>query len=175
LPGWTCSIAGLTQSTILYNVATGSGPNITLFGPPSSPAGANYLLALQSGSGQTAALEQTGMIPLGANSIQFVNQSDFLNNPFFVGSDGLMINGQAVPLVPVSAQNNNWTYAGNISQYAGRTVTIEFYSSAPVPDFSSLTLENITFSSQGVPETGTLALSGLGGLALLSVAQKKRR
>jgi hypothetical protein len=174
LPGWTASIGGVDQSTILYDVFSGSSASIALFDPTTPLSGGNYTLALIGGGGYTAALQQTGMIPVGANSIQVLSQTYPLNNPIINSSAGFMINGQLVSLFPISVQNNNLTYAGDVSQFAGKTVTIEFYVSDRTA-LGSLNLQDITFSSQGVPEPGTFALAGLGGVALAKVARKKRR
>jgi hypothetical protein len=174
LPGWTASIGGVDQSTILYDVFSGSSASIALYDPTTPFAGGNYTLALIGGAGYTAALQQTGTIPASANSIQIVSETYPLNNPIINSSAGLIINGQPVSLLPISVQNNGLTYAGDVSQYAGKTVTIEFYVSDPTA-LGSLNLQDIAFSSQGVPEPGTMALACLGGLALVSVARKKRR
>jgi hypothetical protein len=174
LPGWTATIGGSDQNLILYNVYNGSGACISLFGTPISPSGENYDLTLQGGAAGTSAIQQTGVIPLGANSIRFYSQNSSLNYPPLNISAGLTVNGQPVTLDPISVQNNVWLYAGNIAQYAGKTVTIDFYASAPT-GLGSLNLQDISFSSQGVPEPETLALAGLGGLALLSIARKRPR
>jgi hypothetical protein len=175
LPGWTASIGGVDQSTILYDVYTGSCACVTLIGPTTPFGPGTYELYLVGLFTQTAAIQQTGIVPLGANTIQFQSQYYPLNvvNPFVNVSDGLTINGQPVSLTAIGMQNNVWTYAGNISQFAGRTATIEFYASDPI-GFGSWNLNDIIFSSQSIPEPGTVALAGLGGLAMFVLGRTRR-
>jgi hypothetical protein len=164
LPGWTASIGGNPQAAILFNNITLSGSAIALLGPATPAAGANYgvdLLGAGTGPSGTSSIQQTGIVPVGANSIQF-NSSSY---PFYPATDisfGLTMNGHQVNLLPLTMANNIWTYGGNISQYGGTSVTMSFYSVV-----GNLIFDDITFSSQSIPEPGALALFSLGSMILV--------
>ena len=174
LPDWNVSIGGITPSTMSYNDYSLSTANVALFGPTPPGAGGNYAVVLQGGAfvqyGNTS-LQQTGMAPVGANSIQF-QSSTYPYYPTSINAFGFGVNGQAVNLVPFS-NGNGWTYAGNISQYAGQSATLDFYSlSGGSP--TSFYLSDITFSSQVIPEPAPLPLFGIGALALVARPRGRR-
>ena len=118
LPGWSPTIGAAEPSSMLYNdIYTGSA-GIALLGPTQPAVNGDYTVVLEGGvfaqSGPVS-LQQTGIVPAGANSIQFLSGT----YPFYpksVNEFGLNINGQPVSLVPLSVANNIWTYGGNISQ-----------------------------------------------------------
>ena len=143
------------------------GDFIALIGPQSQPIDGNYSLLLSVdgfAGGPAISLEQTGMIPSGANSVEFVT----LNPGLF----SVSINGSPITVTPLSQSGYIVSYGGNISRFAGTTATLQFTALA---NSYGLELDDISFSSQSVPEPGTLALASLGGLALVSAARKKRR
>jgi hypothetical protein len=167
LPGWTAYIGSSPQSEIYNGGGPIMGDAIVLIGPQSPPIDGNYSLLLSVdgfAGGPAISLEQTGMIPSGANSIEFVT----LNPGLF----SVSINGSPIALTPLSQSGYIVSYGGNISRFAGTTATLQFTALA---NSYGLELDDISFSSQSVPEPGTLALASLGGLALVPAARKKRR
>ena len=165
LPGWTASIGGIAQSSIFYNNSALSGGCISLWGPTQPSVCGNYSVFLQGGAYAwvgAASIQQTGIVPAGANSIQFQSRT----YPFYpqsINTFGLNINGQPVNLVPLSGANTAWTYGANISQYAGQSATLNFFSFYGSAN-ENLWLSDITFSIQVIPEPSVLGLFGIGGL-----------
>jgi hypothetical protein len=181
LPGWMAYIGTTEQSSIVYNAMSLGSGSIGLIGPDSSVAGleppidGNYSAIIEgseAGSRGAYSIAQTGMIPYGAESISFKA------NYFVAGLQPtqfvVLVDGHSLNLVVYSVTPSYAVYGGDISVFAGQTATLAFSAPSGI-DAGYLNLDDIAFSSQSVPEPGTLALASLGGLALLSIAQQKRQ
>jgi hypothetical protein len=175
LPGWSPSINGAPGSWLAYNELAVGSSAIALLGPAPPIVGGNYSIVLQGGSGPqqgTVSIQQTRTLPVGANSIMF-QSSTYPFYPKGIVAFGLNINSQPVNLVPLSVANNVWTYGGNISQYAGQSAALDFYSLSGV-SAGNFGLGDITFSSQVIPEPSEVVLFGIGGLALVAALRARR-
>jgi hypothetical protein len=165
LPGWNAYVEGSLQTSLFYNNFPLNGGAISLFSAADGALDGNYSLFL-SGSvfpgPPLLSVTQSGTIPSGANSIQFTAQ--------LAGSMFVYANGTSIPLHTLSSAGSVATYGGNISQFAGQNTVLQFSPGNP----GWFILDDITFSSQGVPEPGELALAALGGL-LMAISSRTRR
>jgi hypothetical protein len=171
-PGWSVSVGGAPPPWVLYNNFTTGASAVDLLGPSPPVAGGPYSAVLQGGVGGTAEIQQTGVVPAGANSIQF-HSGTYPFYPPTVISFGLLANGQPLNLIPLSTANNIWIYGADISRYAGASVSLEFYSLGDVSS-GEFELNDITFSSQVIPEPSEVVLFGIGGLALVAALRARR-
>jgi hypothetical protein len=108
----------------------------------------------------SVSISQTGLIPDGTQSIQFL-----LENYSFLGDSGNLIvtlNGTRIPISVVSTSGYVMTMTGDVSAFAGTTAELKFTA----PSVSEYGLDSIMFSPQAVPEPSMFSLFGLGLLAL---------
>jgi hypothetical protein len=121
---------------------------------------------------KTSSISQTGDVPAGAKSIQFL-MLVFDPTATHVQSNPLVtLNGNVISLVPIATNGNVLTLAGDVSAFAGTNaqLTIE---AAGTPGGSSFTSENyfelddIVFSPNPVPEPAGITLLFLGAIVLL--------
>ena len=160
-PGWT---VGGSDTYVLYNDQTLGSPAISLMGPnfPNAtryaPLQGSYSALLYYDNPSIVpppTLSQTGLIPSGMQSINFLvgnGESDA----------AVTLNGVNISLVPVLGGR----LAGNISAFAGSMATLTFSTSDEVTGDNFLYFDDIQFSSSSVPEPSELALGGLGALLL---------
>ncbi len=162
IPGWTAYNSGATQSVIYYNTKSLGGSLVALedindiFGP--LPIEGDYSVLLDGpspGIETSAAIGQTGTIPITAQSLTF-----FVGVHF--GSLQLTFNGQNISYGAVGSGANYTIYGADISSYAGQTGQLLF--TAPVNN--NALLDNIQFSTTPVPEPSQFALGALGALLL---------
>jgi hypothetical protein len=173
MPGWDASIGGVAVTQVLQNSSTLGGAHIDIFGPNWSSDNpgiidGNYTVFLQAfnvGQGNVS-LWQTGTIPANTESIEF----SAWNNPT-PGSSALVVtfSGNSLSPVPigsgVSPSGQSYTvYGANIAPYAGESGQLEFTSVASDAGANWNELDDITFSSQAIPEPSPLALTGVGAL-----------
>lgn len=158
LPGWTVGGSG---TVVGYNGLSIGAPAISLIGPnfPNSagftPLQGSYSVLLQyfNIAGGPPTLSQTGMIPAGTQSINFLVGSG--------ESDAVVtLNGVNIPLVPISGER----LAGNISAFAGSIAQITFSTMTGGAGGDRLYFDDVQFSSSLVPEPGTLGLIASGAL-----------
>ena len=158
LPGWNAYAYGNPQSSVVYNTLSLGAAAVSLQGPGSLEPilQGSYTVILQGSSGGTpgsAAIGQTGQIPLSAESLVFWG---------YVGLDNVSFDGYTLPLVQIGSTAHYNIYGADISPFAGRTGELLF--TAP-PSYMEL-VDNIQFSSQAIPEPGIYALSAFGALLL---------
>jgi len=115
-----------------------------------------------------SSISQTRFIPIGTQSIQFLIASPsqaggVQPNPI------VTLNGTPISISSLSQSGSVITMAGEVSAFAGTTATLSFLcnviqgGSFPANE-NIFNLEEIQFSAQSVPEPGSFALLGLGGL-----------
>jgi PEP-CTERM motif len=169
LPGWL----GLTASTpadfVFHNNFALGSPSISIFGPSWTSAQGviegRYTALLQSGvvSGD-ASIFQTGMIPLGTQSIQFwaAPTSDFMSMSDFA----VLFAGQQLNLVllPADGAIGFTRYGVDATGIDGLTGELKFTALANSSHPNNFLLDSISFSVMPVPEPATWTLLGLTGL-----------
>ncbi len=178
IPGWTAYISGVSQTDIVYNDVPLSDPWVTLQGTNSnlgiySPVQGRYFAMLwgQYNSGNypnfftnTAAIGQTGQIPLSALSLTFWGT---------IGGMQATFNGQTLDFLVTGSTANYTIYSADVSAHAGQTGQLLFTDPYYAPFVGGpAIIDNIQFSTSPVPEPSILGLFG-GGFFLL-VWQRRR-
>jgi len=126
----------------------------------------NYTVFLQAGQApggtatENASLGQDGTIPANMESVQFSAWNFNGNSPLSVS-----FAGHSLSLVDLYSGRNPsgqvyTVYGANIAPYAGQSGQLEF--TAVFPEW--IELDDISFSSQAVPEPSPLVLTGIGAL-----------
>jgi hypothetical protein len=172
LPGWTvyedntlCTavwgIPGLAITFVSLDQGSAFGYHTALEGNYSVGLSANNVAP---GYYTSASIAQTGIIPDGMQSIQFLLQNLNFPPPDFPPDGNLFVtlNGTQIPVSVISTSGYTMTMAGDISTFAGTTAELKLAVSA----VANYTLDSITFSSAGVPEPSAFGLVGLGLLGL---------
>jgi|GEM_PF-2433248 len=101
-----------------------------------------------------AAIWQTGLIPSGTQSFTLQAEGDF----------SVYVNGN---LIPMNFMSGN-VYTGNISNYAGTTSEIKIAHTVPAAQYSSVLVDNISFSTTPAPEPSRMMLLLLGLVAVMN-------
>ena len=173
IPGWTAYISGVSQTYIVYNTVPLAAPAVTLQGTNNilghPPIQGKYFVMLwgefnpnppgnPAFETNSAAIGQTGQIPLFAQSISFWGT---------IGGMQATFNGQPLDFLVTGSTANYTIYSADISAYAGQTGQLLFNDPYYGGTFGGpATLDNIQFSSTAVPEPSELALGALGALLL---------
>jgi hypothetical protein len=160
LPDWTVTIGGVQQTQMSENSPSLGGPLVMLAGPGDAfgfpPIDGNYSVLLQGTfSSSLPAISQTGLIPAGTQSLYF--EAD----PGITGLN-VLIGGQTVPFGPVGGGANYTLYGANISAWAGQTEQLTFAAQESTMGLNNWELDDISFSTQSVPEPSPLMLTGVG-------------
>ena len=115
---------------------------------------------------RTASISQTGVIPLSAQSIQFLMMFPPVASGIIQAGPTITINGTPINISEISASAGVMTMAGDISAYAGTTVDLTLLCQATPGSFPAdqniFTLDNIQFSTHPVPEPSSVGLFCLG-------------
>jgi len=156
------------DETSVALVSGGSYPNYT-------PLEGSYSVQLSAyadaptGLFHDASISQTGLVPVGTHSIQFL----IFSPPVAGGvqaNPALTLNGTRINLIPISASGGVITMAGDVSNFAGTTANLTILcagvSGSPTLNQNVFALDAIQFSSASVPEPSTLALGAIGALLL---------
>jgi hypothetical protein len=179
LPYWTVRLDE-TVSTAIWGapdaldetsvalVSGGTYPNYT----PLQGAFSVQLYAyadVPAGYYHNASLSQTGLIPTGTRSIQFLVLSPPVAG-IYPANPAVMINGIPISIFSLSTSGGVITMAGDVSAFAGTTATLSILSAgvsgSPYLNENIFALDNIQFSTTAVPEPSTFALTAPGGLLL---------
>ncbi|HXC99937.1 MAG TPA: PEP-CTERM sorting domain-containing protein [Verrucomicrobiae bacterium] len=163
-------------SQVSYDGVSTGGDEVSIddsgASPGFGPISGKYSAYLYSGNQGnvlfSVGISQTGLVPLGTESLQF--QVGFATSPFIV-----TLGGQTINIVPLAAFSGYTEYGGDISAFAGQTQTLTFTETFPsvgAPP-GGLSLDNIIFSTSPVPEPGTLALL-VAGAALLGLRRRRK-
>ena len=176
IPGWIGYIGTSQQTSVLYN-SLYTGTSVLAILGTNSPVsgnipGNNYTIVLQAGSGgdlsETASIAQTALIPASAESIEFT-----ASFPYGAGWQ-VAINGQVIPVSEIGSVNSYYNiYAGNISAFAGNIDQLEFTALTSSGPSVNLYLDNISFSSNPVPEPRVFRLVTLASLFLMWRCRQK--
>ena len=174
IPDWT-GFLGATQVTpVLQNNLTLGNASIDILGPDWNGGGViegQYTVVLQPGfdpfgSGQnvSASISQSGLVPVGAQSLQFKAQT--------YSSFSVSLGGQTLSLVPLGTGANYTLYGAGISSFAGQgeTLTITALAAPNTADY----FDSIAFSPLAVPEPNSFVLFAVGGLLLAWRCRKAR-
>ena len=162
MPGWTAYVGGIQGSQVVYNTRPLDAAEVTFQGTNSdslAPIQGNYTVELFGASmfapQQSAAIGQTGQIPLNARSLVFWGYSTDVS-----------FGGQALSLIVIGSTPNYNIYAADISAYAGETGQLLFTAQPQSLDI----IDNIQFSSSPVPEPSVLVFC-TAGMALIGLCR----
>ena len=168
--GWTAYIGGIAQTYIVYDTIPLAAAEVTLQGTNTSipslfPIQGDFTIALfgaapSAPQQQSAAIGQTGQIPVNALSLIFWGN---------VGLSDVSFNGQTLAVSLLGSTANYNIYGANISSYAGQTGQLLFASQPGTSDV----IDNIQFSTSPVPEPNIMGLLALGGLFLAACRRQK--
>jgi len=155
MPGWTGYLGANQVDWILYNSLSLSEAGMAIWGPDEPSPGlfhGQYYVVLQNAfppvPGTGPSFAQTGTIPVTAQSIQFY---------LAFGGVGVSFAGERIPLTALGSSPTGYNiYGGDVSAFAGQTGELRFQGAGY--------LDYIQFSSQPIPEPGTLSLAVLGAL-----------
>ncbi len=106
-------------------------------------------------SPKSAAIGQTGQVPITAQTLIFWANT-FLSA--ITNDMEVTFNNQAIPYFATSSGAGYTVYAADISAFAGSTGQLLFTA---MPNTWAM-IDNIQFSSSGIPEPATVGLLGLG-------------
>ncbi len=173
-PGWVGCIAGVPQASAIYDNLLLDSSGIAIidandrFG---GPIQGSYSLVLQAGyllwqsplQNADVSIAQTGVVPPGARSLLFDAELSGAAASFAVS-----LNGQALPIVAVSAGSGYAEYGADVSAFDGEVATLAFTVFPQQPHFgdNEMVLDAIQFSFQPIPEPSVAPLLALGCLLL---------
>ena len=188
-PGWTGYVGGVQEGLTVYNELAMSTAGFSIidaayqplpgYGSTGGLIQGSYTAVLMSGhSGVNqptdATIAQTGLVPVGTQSLRFKAQFAPFNSS---GSFGVTLGGETLSLLPIASGANYTLYAADIHALAGQTATLAFtvfsYPQQLAADY--LFLDSIQFSNQPVPEPSAFALSTLGALLFGWRVLRRRR
>jgi len=172
-PGWTVREDGAVMTAVWGSAVALDETSVALVSGSLTPVQGSYSAQLTayanapSGLYHNSSISQTGLIPIGSQSIQFL-----LASPSQAGSippnPVVTLNGTPISLFAISQSGGVITMAGDVSAFAGNTATLAFLCGATPGPFPAnenyFNLDDIKFSASSVPEPSTFGLIGLGGL-----------
>ena len=171
LPGWSASFLNSSGTDVLtqvsYDRISLGGATISIIdsnAPVFGPLQGKYSAFLFGGPlGPTALvsaqISQTGMVPVGTESLLFDAQVS--GAPFTV-----TLGGQTIAMALLQPSSNDTLYGGNIpSELAGQIEALTFTEPPAMGVQPSMfELDNIQFSASSVPEPSALGLTLLCGM-----------
>ena len=117
----------------------------------------------------TASISQTGLVPAGTHSIQFLMESPPVAGGVVQANPAVTLNGTLINIFPVSTSGGVVTMAGDVSAFAGTRADLSIQcagiSGAPFNLMENIfELDAISFSSNTVPEPNTATIMSLACL-----------
>jgi len=176
LPGWTCSIGGVTTTQVLQNDYSTGAASIDILGPNWNTANpglidGNYTVFLQAGPANNgsgafnASISEDGTVPANAEWLELKAWSYLPNAPFSVSFDGNILSPSAFSTGQSSSGQAYTLYGFDIAPYAGQTGPLQLTSIFSTAGPSGTEFDDISFSPIGVtPEPDPLVLTAIGGL-----------
>jgi hypothetical protein len=176
LPYWTVTEDATVCTAVWGSPTALDETSVALVYGSYSPIQGNYsvqLIAYADASSpyfRSSSISQTGLIPIGTQSIQFL-----ISSPSQAGSVPpipiVTLDGTPISLWDISQSNGVTTMGGNISAFAGDTETLAFLCQATTggtfpANENYFNLDDIQFSTSPVPEPSVLGLVGLGAFLL---------
>jgi PEP-CTERM motif len=177
LPGWAAGVDGADKTaTVYYDAVSLGGPFIAIndanTGFGFTPIQGRFSACLFSTGGNlpvATSISQTGLVPADTMSLQ---AQMVVQGPTPV----VMLGGQVINMVPLAAFPAYTLYGADVSAFAGQTATLSFTEPPPgQASVSSLELDGIVFSSEPIPEPGTIAMLSLGALLVGWHVLRRRR
>jgi hypothetical protein len=143
---------------------------VSLIGPgsPDPAIDGNYSVLL-IGTGATASISQTGLVPSGTQSLLFEAQPG-------QGALNVLVGSEVIPISPIESGPNYTLYAANVSAWTGESEQLTF-SAQVFSGINDWMIDDISFSPTTVLEPSPLALTGVGAFlfALYRRFAPKRR
>jgi hypothetical protein len=176
LPYWTVTEDGTVCTAVWGEPVALDETSVALVAASANPIQGNYSVQLSAYADapsdlyRSSSISQTGLIPIGTQSIQFL-----IASPTNAGSvppnPTMTLNGSPISLSVVSQSGGVMTMGGNVSAFAGDTATLAFLCQATTgasfpANENYFNLDNIQFSTSPVPEPSEIALTALGALFL---------
>jgi hypothetical protein len=147
IPGWTAYIGGSPVTTILHNNEYLGNADVAILGPqwygPQILQG-RYTVQLKpssAGPPTSTAIGQTGLVPMGAESLTFYGD----------GAYDVTFGGQEIPLVTLATTPNYSILGGDISAFDNQIGELRIQGGGLV--------DNIVFSTQSIPEPSVVSLA----------------
>ena len=173
LPGWSGSLGGAPATQALLNNYDLGAASIDIFGPGWNSTGpgiidGNYTVYLQAGAGPggdgsyNASLYQNGTIPVNAASLQFKAWSQYTPAYFALSFAGNSLAYSILSSGTSPSGQSYYIYGANLASYAGQTGQLEFTAIDNNPP-GNIEFDDISFSTQSVPEPSPFLLTGFGG------------
>ncbi len=165
LPSWTPLIDGQPQAEIVYNTVSLGAPCVSIQQTNSYVLSGRFSVVLQSGyipfnPPVSAGISQTGDVPLGTRSLQFLGDNDLRYDNLTIS-----LGGTIVPIHALEEKLQGTIYGADITGWAGRTTELRFTASPTYIDwFTFVSLDQIQFSPQAIPEP---SVAGFVASALL--------
>ena len=176
LPHWVVSEDGTICTAVWGAPVALDETSVALVSAGYSPIQGNYSVELSAYADasspyfRNSSISQTGFIPIGTQSIQFL-----MVNPFptsgIQANPVVTLNGTPINLSQISASGGVIAMVGDVSAFAGTTANLTFLCAAtqgggfPANE-NYFSLDNIQFSAVPVPEPSEFALAALGTLLL---------
>lgn len=172
LPGWTVYEDSTLCTAVWGSPVALDETSVALVYGSYSPIQGNYSVQLTAYADasspyfRSSSISQTGLIPVGTESIEFL-----LASPSQAGSVPpnpiVTLDGTPISLSFISQSGGVTTMGGNIGAFAGHTETLSFLCEATTggtfpTDENYFNLDGIQFSTSPVPEPNVLALSAFG-------------
>jgi hypothetical protein len=184
LPGWIVIEDSTICTAVWGSPVALDETSVALVSGSFSPIQGNFSVQLSayadapSNLYRSSSISQTGLIPSGTQSIQFLIASP--SQAGIVQPNAIVtLNRTPISLSEISQSGGVLTMAGDVSAFAGTTADLTFLCEAtqggtfPANE-NIFNLDDIQFSVSPVPEPGTLALFASGAV-LLGLRRRRRR